>query len=533
MAISSQGSVLGPYTSSGASLTIPASADQAVISISYDNNPAVRPTSVTLDGQAATERAFSEDTGAEDVSVFTVSGFTTGASKTLNWTLTSPGDGPVVYVRFYSGAELSTFRDMGSAFNASELSTASDTAITQSGDMVVIGGASFNAAITLTGELADSSNNSTFGAIGEVAATGTSVLCESTGNYPSVAFVVLQPTTGNDVDANTDTFTLSEQQASVSADTEVSASTAAFTLTEHIVALGNDTVISAAVEANTLTPLTAQVGLDTEVVSGGADAHTLDETPAFITTADDIWTGLVAEDYASLPADTVFPSVSSQNDQYMVEELSGDVFFVTDYGVVALNSAPSSVRVWIYDESAEAMTAPVQWDLSGDAGISGNVAAFTLSEFTAAIGTPIEVDANTDTFTTTEYQSTVDVENTVQTSSDSHSLTEWQATISGSLFVAANVDANTLTEHQADVQLGPDVNTVTETNTLTTYAASLTYDRNVFALTTAYTLSERRASLVEASDLEHNNPLIEFNNVDLYHKDQSKRMNRTTMKHKA
>jgi hypothetical protein len=77
-------------TSSGAQSTTvstPAGATWAVISFvwgSLTSNNA--PTSVTLDGQTATKIVSTEVAGSDCIAIYRVSGFSTGASKTLAWT---------------------------------------------------------------------------------------------------------------------------------------------------------------------------------------------------------------------------------------------------------------------------------------------------------------------------------------------------------------------------------------------------------------------------------------------------------------
>ncbi len=67
------------------------------------------------------------------------------------------------------------------------------------------------------------------------------------------------------------------------------------------------------------------------------------------------------------PADTVWPGVTAQNDDYFIEHISGGaVTLESDAGVVSVASTPSTFEVRVFDVSANAWTAIESWTYSGE-----------------------------------------------------------------------------------------------------------------------------------------------------------------------
>lgn len=130
--------ITGLASTAGAKTTtvsIPSGCTWALVAFWYysgtSSNP---PTSVSLDGQSATRIDGAEDNTADQVTIYKVSGFSTGASKTLAWTNPSgyTATGLIAGIEYRNGTP--TYGTHGSGFGT----TASTASLANSnGDEII------------------------------------------------------------------------------------------------------------------------------------------------------------------------------------------------------------------------------------------------------------------------------------------------------------------------------------------------------------------------------------------------------------
>ena len=180
------------------------------------------------------------------------------------------------------------------------------------------------------------------------------------------------------------------------------------------------------------------------------------------------------------PSDSLFPALST-GDDYFVDEISGDIFFVTNQGVVIANSLPSTVEVRGF--TAGAWTTIESYELV--AGIPTQVANLTLTEYPASVVLFAgQVNAFVQNLTLTEYTAAIGFEKNVFANTASLTLTEQPAALSGATEVFANTGTLVITEPAATITLNVEVFAGTDTLALTSYVVELPTDieTNVDAL---------------------------------------------------
>lgn len=199
----------GPATSgaqvSDTNITTVAS-DYATIALGFYNGATGQhPTSVTLDGQAATFIiAADSTTSTQMVALYYVKGYSVGAGKVVAYTNPSAqSSGVGIAVTFYTGGDIasdttSLIRDSDSDANGGDTST-TPTLTAQSGDMAVAAyGADVGSATPSPGsEVAVNAATGTQTGIIEFSPTGnTTMSVTSAGNAPSIVAIIMKPTGG-------------------------------------------------------------------------------------------------------------------------------------------------------------------------------------------------------------------------------------------------------------------------------------------------------------------------------------------------
>lgn len=185
-------------------VVIPAGQEHAIIGITYySGTPGQRPTSVTLDGQAAS-LIVSADGNSADLyhSLYFVTGFSSGSGKTLAWSNpVAMDDGVAAFVSFFTGGDLSSgvaslVRSSGGAQHATHPVTSSLSA--QTGDLAIMGWSSDVTTITLDQGSVISSSGQEWG-MGEFAPSGNTAFGGTGANVGFVA-VVMKPAAGGAAD---------------------------------------------------------------------------------------------------------------------------------------------------------------------------------------------------------------------------------------------------------------------------------------------------------------------------------------------
>lgn len=183
--------------------------DFAIIAIGlYNGSTGTHPTSVTLDGQAATFILSTDNsTSAQIVALYYVAGYSVGANKVIAYTNPSAqSSGIGIAITFYTGADNSTgttslIRSSGKDSNGGDTSTtASLTAL--AGDLAVAGYASDVGAATPSPGTEVSTNSATGTQVGiiEFSPSGnTTMAVTSVGRSPSIAAIIMKPAGAADV----------------------------------------------------------------------------------------------------------------------------------------------------------------------------------------------------------------------------------------------------------------------------------------------------------------------------------------------
>lgn len=181
-------------------VTIPANASWAVVALHYAPS-ATPPTSVTLDSQTCTLIDSQNSTTADQVAIYKVSGFSTGASKTFAWTNPSGLFGAVnLSIEYRDGTP--TYGAHAVALAASNGGTATTSSLANSaGDEILTAYTCDSATVPTAGagqSKLDDSFDGTFYRYGFTTepGTGTSDAQAITGNFPGIASTVISVTGG-------------------------------------------------------------------------------------------------------------------------------------------------------------------------------------------------------------------------------------------------------------------------------------------------------------------------------------------------
>jgi hypothetical protein len=194
---------------SNTDVTIPAGANLAIIGVSgYGSYPEVSVWSngsMTLDSQSCTNRvAYDSDNEAQMTAIFTCSGFTSGASKTLawDWVGASAVEAAHIFIIFVSGADTSDpVRSSGGEIEKASDNTATTGSMSaQSGDYVFAVVNTMDTgtpSVNWTGATMDSQSSETnYAECAEASPSGNvtvSTTCTDCANYMSLSAVVIQP----------------------------------------------------------------------------------------------------------------------------------------------------------------------------------------------------------------------------------------------------------------------------------------------------------------------------------------------------
>jgi len=175
--------------------------------------------------------------------------------------------------------------------------------------------------------------------------------------------------------------------------TDISASTDSLTLTENTATVNAETSIAAGVDSLTLTEYSASVSLGVDI-SATTDSLTL------------------SEQAASINAET---NVNSTTDSLSI----------TTYAATVSTTADTNINA-----TTDALTLTEQQaTVNAETNVNASTDALTLTENSATVSIGTNISATTDNLTLSEQAATVNAENSVQATADVLNLVEYAATI--------------------------------------------------------------------------------------------------------
>jgi hypothetical protein len=197
----------GLTTSTGVhsgTVSIPSGAVEAVVAFCYYNvASAADPISVTLDGQTATFIASQAVNTTDNVAIYKVKNFSTGASKTLSWNNNSGSAYSVLEAAIEYRDKALTYGASGAAGTGSTPGTATTSSLANSSGDIILSAYSVDVT-TISGfgsgqsnldQTDDATGNLSYGFTTETG-TGSSDAQAVTGNHAAIASVVFTEASG-------------------------------------------------------------------------------------------------------------------------------------------------------------------------------------------------------------------------------------------------------------------------------------------------------------------------------------------------
>ena len=328
------------------------------------------------------------------------------------------------------------------------------------------------------------------------------------------------------VSANTEALTLATQQATITLDVNVDASTAALSLATNQSTITYDRNVEASTAALTVATQQATVSLDRNI-SATTATLTLTALAASISLGVNVNTNVAALDLQTQPAtisldkdiQTSLETLSLTTYQASIDSPSGDVDIDATIVNLTLTEQPATVSLDVdigaSTESLTLTTYPAT--LSADTEISATTAGLTLTTYQASACLAPRVYLNTSQTLAGATELTV-----TDFATDGTSVTfndpvgaptgncflavqnpntgevGWIAVTvtTGATVVNATTVNLTLTEQQASISLDVDVAANTSTLSLTEYPADIALDRDIAATLVALSLTTYPATVV-------------------------------------
>jgi len=275
------------------------------------------------------------------------------------------------------------------------------------------------------------------------------------------------------IQANVDTYTITSYQATVNAETSIQANVDTYTITAYAATVNAETSIQANVDTYTLTTYQSDVNLDKNVTAN-VDTYTLTTYQATV--------NLITNILANVDTYTLTEYAATVNAETSIQA-NADTYTLTTYQATVNIGINIDTNVDTYTLTTYPAT------VNAETSIQANVDTYTLTTYPATVNAETNVQANVDTFTLATYQANVDLDRNVLANVDTYTLTTYPATVNAETNIQANVDTYTLTTYQSDVDLDKNVQANVDTYTLTTYQATVNAETSIQANVDTYTLT--------------------------------------------
>ena len=262
-----------------------------------------------------------------------------------------------------------------------------------------------------------------------------------------------------EIDGTTDTFSISEQAASVNAANNIAGALDTLTLAAQAAAVNAANNVDGTVDALSLAEQAASINAANNL-SAALDALTLAEQAGAV---------------------SLGVNIQGNTDAFTVSELAAQI-----------------ARIW--NAAVDALTLGEQAAVVGSArDFSGTVDALTLAEQSAAINAANNIDGAVDALTLTERQASVQTGSGISATSVSLSITEQAATVLTAFTLDAGVDLLTAGEQAATVSLATSLDGTLATYTVGELQATVLAAFAIGANVDAFTIAAQAANVIAGS----------------------------------